>query len=124
MTVGYRQAPDEIVMRFMDGMLSFPCAACDADPLDNGFVARERRDRDQSCSCRAPPGTQRCAGPRNLEFEGREVRGESASYIDHARLLPNAMGPIVVETAIRLSFILLSTSLLHRHRRAAAAGGA
>ena len=52
-------------------------------------------------------------GLKNLEFvEAAKVRGESAFYVITRELLPNALGPIVVEFAIRLSFaILLSTSL-------------
>jgi len=52
-------------------------------------------------------------GLRNLEFvEAAKVRGEGAFYVITRELLPNALGPIIVETAIRLSFaILLSTSL-------------
>ena len=52
-------------------------------------------------------------GLKSLEFvEAAKVRGESAFWVITRELLPNALGPIVVELAIRLSFaILLSTSL-------------
>jgi len=117
MTVGYRGGRlDEIVMRFMDGMLSFPSlllamlilSTLGSSPVNVViaimivFVPRSTRVLRSVA-----------LGLRNLEFvEAAKVRGESAFYVITRELLPNAMGPIVVETAIRLSFaILLSTSL-------------
>jgi peptide/nickel transport system permease protein len=52
-------------------------------------------------------------GLKELEFvDAARVRGESAFHVVTRELLPNAWGPIVVESAIRLSFAsLLSTSL-------------
>ncbi len=117
MTVGYRGGwLDEIVMRIMDGLLSFPSLLlammimATLGPARINviiaimivFVPRSTRVlRSVTLSL------------RDLEFvEAAKVRGESTFYIITRELLPNAMGPVVVEVAIRLSFaILLSTSL-------------
>jgi peptide/nickel transport system permease protein len=117
MTVGYRGGSlDEVTMRFMDGLLSFPSlllamlilSTLGSSPVNVViaimivFVPRSTRVLRSVA-----------LGLRNLEFvEAAKVRGESAFYVITRELLPNAAGPIVVETAIRLSFaILLSTSL-------------
>jgi peptide/nickel transport system permease protein len=117
MTVGYRGGwLDEIVMRIMDGLLSFPSLLlammimATLGPARINviiaimivFVPRSTRVlRSVTLSL------------RDLEFvEAAKVRGESTFYIITRELLPNAMGPVVVEVAIRLSFaILLNTSL-------------
>src|SRR3954464_6296800 len=117
MLVGYKGGKlDEIVMRIMDGMLSFPSlllAMLIVSSLGSSqinvviaimivFVPRSTRVLRSVT-----------LGLKNLEFvEAAKVRGESTFYVITRELLPNALGPIVVETAIRLSFaILLSTSL-------------
>jgi peptide/nickel transport system permease protein len=117
MTVGYRGGKlDEIVMRIMDGLLSFPSlllAMLIMSSLGPSsvnvviaimivFVPRSTRVLRSVA-----------LGLKSLEFvEAAKVRGESAFYVITRELLPNAAGPIVVELAIRLSFaILLSTSL-------------
>ncbi len=117
MTVGYRGGwLDEIVMRIMDGLLSFPSLLlammimATLGPARINviiaimivFVPRSTRVlRSVTLSL------------RDLEFvEAAKVRGESTFYIITRELLPNALGPVLVEVAIRLSFaILLSTSL-------------
>jgi len=117
MTVGYYGGKlDEVVMRIMDGLLSFPSlllAMLIVSSLGPSainvviaimivFVPRSTRVLRSVV-----------LGLKSLEFvEAAKVRGESAFYVIARELLPNAAGPIVVELAIRLSFaILLSTSL-------------
>jgi peptide/nickel transport system permease protein len=50
---------------------------------------------------------------KTKEFvDAARVRGESAFYIMTQEILPNAMGPIIVEASIRISYaILLGASL-------------
>jgi peptide/nickel transport system permease protein len=117
MTVGYHGGKlDEVVMRIMDGLLSFPSlllamlimSSLGPSPVNVViaimivFVPRSTRVLRSVT-----------LGLKSLEFvEAAKVRGESAFYVITRELLPNAAGPIVVELAIRLSFaILLSTSL-------------
>jgi peptide/nickel transport system permease protein len=117
MTVGYRGGRvDEIVMRVMDALLSFPSLL-----LAMLILATRGPSRVNvviAIMVVFVPRTTRvlrsvALGLKSLEFvEAAKVRGESAFYVIARELLPNAWGPIVVELAIRLSFaILLSTSL-------------
>ena len=117
MTVGYRGGKlDEIVMRFMDGLLSFPSLLLAM--LIMSSLGSSKLNVVIAIMIVFVPRSTRvlrsvALGLKNLEFvEAAKVRGESAFYVITRELLPNATGPIVVEFAIRLSFaILLSTSL-------------
>ncbi|MBI2525129.1 MAG: ABC transporter permease [Candidatus Rokubacteria bacterium] len=117
MTVGYRGGTlDEIVMRVMDALLSFPSLLLAMLILATRGPARI--NVVFAIMVVFVPRTTRVLrsvtlGLRGLEFvEAAKVRGESAFYVITRELLPSARGPIVVELAIRLSFaILLSTSL-------------
>ena len=117
MTVGYRGGRwDEVVMRIMDGMLSFPSLLLAM--LIMSSLGPSKLNVVIAIMIVFIPRSTRVLrsvtlGLKNLEFvEAAKVRGESAFYVITRELLPNALGPIVVELAIRLSFaILLSTSL-------------
>ena len=117
MTVGYRGGKlDEVVMRIMDGLLSFPSLLLAM--LIMSSLGPDRINVVIAIMIVFVPRSTRVLrsvtlGLKNLEFvEAAKVRGESTFYVIARELLPNAAGPIVVEAAIRLSFaILLSTSL-------------
>ena len=117
MAVGYRGGRvDEFVMRIMDGMLSFPSLLLAM--LIMSSLGPSRLNVVIAIMIVFVPRSTRvlrsvALGLKNLEFvEAAKVRGESAFWVITRELLPNALGPIVVELAIRLSFaILLSTSL-------------
>jgi peptide/nickel transport system permease protein len=117
MAVGYRGGRvDEFVMRIMDGMLSFPSLLLAM--LIMSSLGPSRINVIIAIMIVFIPRSTRVLrsvtlGLKNLEFvEAAKVRGESAFWVITRELLPNALGPIVVELAIRLSFaILLSTSL-------------
>ena len=117
MAVGYRGGRvDEFVMRIMDGMLSFPSLLLAM--LIMSSLGPSRVNVIIAIMIVFVPRSTRVLrsvtlGLKNLEFvEAAKVRGESAFWVITRELLPNALGPIVVELAIRLSFaILLSTSL-------------
>jgi len=117
MAVGYRGGRvDEFVMRIMDGMLSFPSLLLAM--LIMSSLGPSRMNVIIAIMIVFIPRSTRVLrsvtlGLKNLEFvEAAKVRGESAFWVITRELLPNALGPIVVELAIRLSFaILLSTSL-------------
>jgi len=117
MAVGYRGGRvDEFVMRIMDGMLSFPSLLL-AMLIMSSLGSSQLNVIIAIMVVFVPRSTRVLRsvtlGLKNLEFvEAAKVRGESAAWLITRELLPNAMGPIVVELAIRLSFaILLSTSL-------------
>jgi peptide/nickel transport system permease protein len=117
MAVGYRGGKvDEFVMRIMDGMLSFPSLLLAM--LIMASLGPSRLNVIIAIMIVFVPRSTRvlrsvALGLKSLEFvEAAKVRGESAFWVITRELLPNALGPIVVELAIRLSFaILLSTSL-------------
>ena len=117
MTVGYKGGRlDEIAMRIMDGLLSFPSLLLAM--LIMSSLGPSKINVVIAIMIVFVPRSTRVLrsvtlGLKNLEFvEAAKVRGESTFYVITRELLPNAAGPIVVEVAIRLSFaILLSTSL-------------
>jgi peptide/nickel transport system permease protein len=117
MIVGFRGgAIDEIVMRIMDGLLSFPSLLLAMMIL--ATLGPARINVIVAIMIVFVPRTTRVLRSvtldlKTLEFvEAAKVRGESTLFIITRELLPNALGPIVVESAIRFSFaILLSTSL-------------
>ncbi len=117
MTVGYHGGKlDEIVMRIMDGLLSFPSLLLAMMIL--ATLGPARINVIIAIMIVFVPRTTRVLRSvtldlKTLEFvEAAKVRGESTFFIITRELLPIAWGPIIVESAIRFSFaILLSTSL-------------
>ncbi|MEX1020467.1 MAG: ABC transporter permease [Litorilinea sp.] len=114
---GYRGGmTDELLMRLMDVMMSFPSLLLAllilstlGPALINVIVA---------IAVVFTPRVARVVrsvvlGIKNQEFvDAAKVRGESTYYILTQEILPNAMGPIVVEASIRISYaILLGASL-------------
>jgi peptide/nickel transport system permease protein len=107
---------DEVAMRLMDAMMSFPSLllalliltmigpAVQNVVIGIGVVFMPRVAR----VVRSAVLTQ-----RNLEYvQAARLRGESALYVVTREILPNITGPIVVEGAIRISYaILLGASL-------------
>ncbi len=112
----YRGIIDEILMRLMDALMSFPSillamlilTSVGTNPvyiiLGIGIVFMPR-------AARVLRGV--ALSLVSSEFvEAARVRGETASYIMFREMLPNAWIPIIVDTTIRFSYaILLATSL-------------
>lgn len=113
-TVGGRV--DEAIMRFMDALLSFPSlllALLILTVLSSsiwnailaiGIVYTPRLARVVRGSA---------LSVKQEEFvKAAEARGESTTYIMFGEILPNILGPIIVEGSIRIGFaILVGTSL-------------
>jgi peptide/nickel transport system permease protein len=114
---GYRGGmTDELLMRLMDVMMSFPSLLLAllilstlGPALINVIVA---------IAVVFTPRVARVVRSvvlsiKNQEFvDAARVRGESTFYILTQEILPNATGPIVVEASIRISYaILLGASL-------------
>jgi peptide/nickel transport system permease protein len=107
---------DEVLMRLMDALMSFPSLllalliltmvgpATSNVVIGIGFVFMPRVARVVRSAV---------LSQRTLEYvQAARVRGESALYIMTREILPNIRGPIVVEAAIRVSYaILLGASL-------------
>jgi len=112
----YRGLVDEVLMRLMDALMSFPSillamlilTSVGTNPiyiiLGIGVVFMPR-------SARVLRGV--ALSLASSEFvDAARVRGERAAYIMFREMLPNAWVPIIVDTTIRFSYaILLATSL-------------
>jgi peptide/nickel transport system permease protein len=112
----YRGVVDEVLMRLMDALMSFPSillamlilTSLGTNPiyiiLGIGVVFMPR-------AARVLRGV--ALSLASSEFvDAARVRGERASYIMFREMLPNAWVPIIVDTTIRFSYaILLATSL-------------
>ena len=117
MIAGYRGGRiDELLMRLMDALMAFPSLllallvltmlgpASQNVVLAIGLVFMPRIARVVRSVA---------LSLATMEYvDAARVRGESAGYILTREVLPNAMAPIIVEGAIRISFaILLGASL-------------
>lgn len=107
---------DEVMMRLSDALLSFPSlllallvVATIGSNLTNAVLA---------IAITYTPKIARITRSSALSIKNEEyikasiARGESRPYIWFGEMLPNAMGPIIVEGTIRIGFaILIGTSL-------------
>jgi peptide/nickel transport system permease protein len=107
---------DEILMRVADGLMSFPSLFLAL--LIRATLGPSPVNIVLGIAVVFAPRVARVIRSVVLELRTREfvqaahVRGEGAVYIMLRELLPNAVGPIVVEASIRLSYaILIGASL-------------
>jgi peptide/nickel transport system permease protein len=107
---------DEVIMRLMDIMMSFPSLLLALLILSTMGAALI--NVILGIAIIFMPRVARVVRSATLDIKTKEfvdaarVRGESAFYIMVREILPNAMGPIVVESSIRISYaILLGASL-------------
>ena len=108
---------DEVVMRLLDVLLSFPVAAPGAG------AAQHASGRPTSISCFVVavlyiPMVARVVRSMVLDLKTKEfveaarVRGERRSYILFREILPNSLPPLLVEASMRFSYsIFLVASL-------------
>jgi len=107
---------DEVVMRVMDGLMSFPSlllallvltslgASAVNIVLTIGIVFTPRVARVMRSSTLAL---------KTLEFvQSARMRGESQAYIVFREILPNALPVLAVEASVRLSYAILMASSL------------
>ena len=107
---------DELLMRAMDALMSFPSLLLAMLILT--MVGPATENIVVGIAVVFTPSVARVIrsavlGLKGLEYvEAARLRGESDLYIMSREILPNAIGPIVVEGAIRISYaILLGASL-------------
>lgn len=117
MVAGYYDGKlDEALMRTMDALMSFPSLLLAMLILT--MVGPATENIVLGIAIVFTPRVARVVravvlGLKSAEFvEAARLRGESGLYIMSREILPNALGPIIVEGAIRISYaILLGASL-------------
>ena len=108
--------PDEILMRLMDIVMSFPSLLLAL--LVVSVLGASAVNAVLSIALVFVPRVARVVrsavlGLRTAEFvEAAQVRGERATWIVTREILPNLWPPIIVEACVRMSFaVLMSVSL-------------
>lgn len=106
----YGRLVDEIVMRMMDAMLAFPSLLLAM--LVVGTLGPSRINIILTVALVFMPRVSRTVRSVVLDVKDKEfveaalLRGESSLYIMFREILPNCMGPIIVEGSIRVSFAI------------------
>lgn len=107
---------DEIIMRLLDGIMSIPTLLTALIIL--AVLGSATRNVIIAIGITFVPVIARVVRSAALDvisleyIQAARVRGESALYIMFREILPNILEPILVETAIRFSFAILSASAL------------
>ncbi|GGB20687.1 ABC transporter permease [Allosediminivita pacifica] len=102
---------DSIIMRILDGMLAMPELLFTL--LIVTFLGGGTTQAMLAVAVTFTPGMARIARSSVLSVRTREyvlaaqARGESQSWIVGREVLPNALGPIIVEATIRVSFAIM-----------------
>ncbi len=117
MTSGYKGGrTDEIVMRVMDGLMSFPSLLLALLVLTT--LGANWQNIVLTIGIVFTPGVARVMRSATLTLKTMEfvqsarLRGEPAPYIIFMEILPNTVPVLVVEASVRLSYaILLASSL-------------
>ncbi len=106
---------DEVIMRFMDILISIPAlvlAMVVVGIMDGTSIL----SLTLVISIVFTPRTARIARSallvwRDMEFvDAARIRGENHFYIMFAEILPNAMGPIIVEATARIAYSIMTVS--------------
>ncbi len=102
---------DSVIMRILDGLLAIPDLLLTL--LIVTMLGTGTLHAMFAVAVAFTPGMARIARSAVLSIRTREyvlaaiARGESSSYVILREVVPNAMGPIVVEATIRVSFAIL-----------------
>lgn len=102
---------DSIIMRVLDGLLAVPELLFTL--LIVTFLGGGMGQAMLAVAVAFTPGMARIARSSVLSIRTREyvmaatARGESSSYIVLREVLPNALGPIIVEGTIRVAFAIM-----------------
>ncbi|MDB6454210.1 ABC transporter permease [Falsirhodobacter sp. 20TX0035] len=102
---------DGIIMRILDGMLAMPELLFTL--LIVTFLGGGSTQAMLAVAVTFAPGMARIARSSVLSVRTREyvlaatARGESRAWIVGREVLPNALGPIIVESTIRVSFAIM-----------------
>ena len=107
---------DEVVMRLLDGLLSIPTllsALVLLSVLGAGTRNVILAIGIINVSVIARVARSATLGVVSLEYvEAAKVRGESALYIIFREILPNILGPLMVEGSVRFSDAILTSAAL------------
>ena len=107
---------DDVIMRFLDAMMAFPTlllymiiiAAVGASAV-NVIIA---------IAIGGTPGIARVVRSLVLDVRNREfvqaarLRGESALYVMFREILPNCLGPVIVDACLRIGYAAFSIGTL------------
>ncbi|TKT69768.1 ABC transporter permease [Aquamicrobium sp. LC103] len=102
---------DSIIMRILDGMLAMPELLFTL--LIVTFLGGGTTQALLAVAVTFTPGMARVARSSVLSVRTREyvlaaiARGESQNWIVFREVLPNALGPVIVEATIRVSFAIM-----------------
>ena len=102
---------DSVIMRTLDGLLAVPDLLLTL--LIVTFLGGGTREAMLAVAVAFTPGMARIARSSVLSIRTREyvlaaiARDESKAYIIWQEVIPNAIGPIVVEATIRVSFAIM-----------------
>ncbi len=117
LNAGYRGGWwDQIIMQFLDALIAFPVIV-----LYLVIVAALGRSDLVviiAIAVTGTPGIARLARSMALDIKTRdyiraaETRGESALYIMHREILPNAMGPLMVDAMLRVGYAIFAIGTL------------
>ena len=107
---------DEIVMRIMDGLMSFPTLLLALLVLFT--LGSSRVNIAATIGFVSMPGIARVVRSSTLSLKAMEfvqsarLRGESTAYIIFREILPNVMPVLGVEASVRFSYAVLSVASL------------
>jgi len=107
---------DEVVMRVMDGLMSFPTLLLALLVLFT--LGPSRVNIAATIGFVSMPGIARVVRSSTLSLKTMEfvqsarLRGESTSYIIFREILPNVLPVLGVEASVRLSYAILSVASL------------
>ena len=102
---------DSVIMRVLDGLLAVPELLFTL--LIVTFLGGGMGQAMLAVALAFTPGMARIARSSVLSIRTREyvlaavARGEPASYVILREVLPNALGPIIVESTIRVAFAIM-----------------
>jgi len=102
---------DSVIMRLLDGMLAMPELLFTL--LIVTFLGGGTGQALLAVAVTFTPGMARVARSSVLSVRTREyvlaaiARGESRAWVVFREVLPNALGPIIVESTIRVSFAIM-----------------
>jgi peptide/nickel transport system permease protein len=117
MSSGYKGGKvDEVVMRIMDGLMSFPTLVLIILVLFT--LGPSRVNIVVTIGFVSMPGIARVVRSNTLSLKAMEfvqsarLRGESTAYIIFREILPNVMPVLGVEASVRFSYAILSVASL------------
>ncbi len=117
MSSGYKGGKvDEVVMRVMDGLMSFPTLVLIILVLFT--LGPSRVNIVATIGFVSMPGIARVVRSTTLSLKAMEfvqsarLRGESTAYIIFREILPNVMPVLGVEASVRFSYAILSVASL------------